>query len=180
MPEISKEYQLLKKDIDFDYIQKSLIKIESNNDDLVVEIFEKIPDEIIEDHVEFNIEAEKNTLGLLRSGEESRISIESIKTQYNLRSDDKFYFDVLVIDQKTNKIIGKLNSWGYKKGGPFFIFHMYVSEKYRNRGLGTLLLFKTVKIATDNISHLTRFDLQTHESNASTQKIISRIGFKQV
>lgn len=179
MQEYSKEYRLLRQNIDFVLLQNVLTEIESKNDDLIVEIHHTIPDNIIEQYVEFGMEADQNTRGLLSQGEQSKLSVESIRTQYNLRSPDKFYFDVLVMTKDTKKIVGKLNSWGYRQGGPYFIFHMYVSKAYRNRGLGTLLLFKTIKIATDNIPNLTKFELQTHESNLPAQKTISKIGFKE-
>lgn len=179
MPEYSKEYRLLKQNIDLVLLESLLTEIETKNDDFIVEIHHTIPDDLIEQYVEFGIEAEQNTRGLLSQGEQTKLSIESIRTHYNLRSADKFYFDVLVLIEGTKKIVGKLNSWGYRQGGPYFIFHMYVSEEYRNRGLGKLLLFKTIKTAIDNIPNLTKFELQTYESNLPAQKTISIIGFKE-
>lgn len=176
MPEISKEYTLLKQNIDIRFLEKKLFEFESKNKDLYIEIHHQISEEIINDYIKFCIEAENNTLGLLRLGEVSKISVENIRQQYNLRTEDKFYFDVLIFNED-RKIIGKLNSWGYKKGGPYHIFHMYVKETHRGRGLGKLLLFKTIKIALDNIPELSKFDLQTHESNVPAQKTICQIGF---
>lgn len=175
--EFSKEFSLPRKKVDFTKLTNDIQKLKDNNADITFQIHEVISDELIEEYVRFSRIADQNTKGLLNEGEQSKISIESIKNGYNSRGSDKLYFDILAVDSQ-NKIIGKLNSWGFKAGGALRIFHLYVDIDYRKKGIGKVLLLETLKYANDNLKDLTNFELQTHLSNNGTQKIISELGFE--
>ena len=175
---VSKEYILFIKNVNSQTVKEASEQICKRNLGVSILIVKAIPEEYIEKYAEFSLEAERNTKGLLKKGEISKINAAYITEVYNKRgTEERICFDVLLIDNLTDTIIGKLNSYGNINGGPCNVYHMYVHEDFRNRSLGRLLLLKTIEYACEMLPKVSSFQLQTHENNLSAQKIISEIGF---
>lgn len=92
------------------------------------------------------------------------------------------YADVLIAKDSEKNIggiiIGKQNPLSYPDGKKFEVFLLGVLPKYRNKGIGELLMTEGIKLARNKGAKAVI--LNTHELMLDTQKYYLDMGFEKI